>query len=68
MFLNKGSKLEGTYEITAFDDGKKEIRIYDGLKTYPDGRKVEYKKLKPMTLSVVQQNNQGNKNAIGKIL
>jgi len=65
-FLNKGSKLEGTYEITAFDDGTKEIKIYDGVKTYTDGKTVEYKKGKPMTLSAVQQNNQGNKNAIGK--
>ena len=65
-FLNKGSKLEGTYEITEYDNGKKEIKIYDGVKTYTDGRTVEYKKGKPMTLSVVQQNNQGNNNAIGK--
>ena len=61
IFLETGSKLEGTFKITDLGNGKKEEALYDGLKTYPDGRKVKYKEGKAMTLSVVVQDNQNNK-------
>jgi len=62
LYLNKGSKLEGTYTHRVSTDGKTVYtELYTGLRTYPDGRKVEYKEGKAMTLSVVQQDNQNSK-------
>jgi hypothetical protein len=61
LYLNQGSKFEGTYTHRDSTDGKLITDIYNGLRTYPDGRKVKYKEGKAMTLSVVVQDNLNTK-------